>query len=671
MLSEAMSQEEKKAITALKHHIMRTSLDHLEGLDARTVFLLQKNKLLKNVHRVSVREDVDRILSNPQHPDRLPCDWGPFVFVRDNANRMGIIVVADLLIDNDPRLRNAALQYLSGGLSRLTSRTIETIEERRGQCSDTYDWLTACVLINDALRDDFFFNLAGIRQCLQQPYTDGLNQCLNSVLRPSLAMIGALKPTVWDPFEEQNEIRREIMACVEQATTLNEALERYYSRFGYLPLAASLSMPEVVRQWLDRHPLPDSVWNEVWTWADESIDPLKGYYAALTFLSRPDLIQFSESKRLWSTVTDIATQGDEIQSNSTKYGPSKLRCDLARHYCQYLECLLPCQDGERIASSSWWLSHQVVAVLPSMASMKQVYENSVRQYENVSHRVYALGHPQTKGSTLRYATLFFHSVWSLALLCQVGRNATSFERDSIPDIANSEITRKLSEYMMTGFPRAVLDRTNVYSFEDSITQSAVDWTAHVGTQADIEKITALATLHTQEITIPQLLEMTDNLVQYAPTVQMLVIRLLSLAAYMDHVPADELWNRLQKQEWRRLIIKNTDIDTLPLFCDLLIEVMVKANPEWSVYLPHLLVTEYLECSPDEKRQRCLMAFIIISSLSTGTVSGLERILHEIPVGTAHSIRMQWEGILKELAEFASPWIAGRIRCVLIALRSNG
>ena len=125
MLSSIITHKDKAVTAALKHRIMQTALYHEENLDARTVFLLQKNGLLKDVHRVSVREDIHDILRRPEHPDRLLCDWGPFVFVRDGDRRMGVVVVADLLIDDDAQLRNTALQYLDLGIRGLTSRTTE------------------------------------------------------------------------------------------------------------------------------------------------------------------------------------------------------------------------------------------------------------------------------------------------------------------------------------------------------------------------------------------------------------------------------------------------------------------------------------------------------------------------------------------------------------------
>ena len=672
MLSSPITHEDKAVIAALKNRIIQAAFNHEKNtFDARTAFLLQKNKLLKDVHRIFAREDTHDIVNNPEHPDRLPCDWGPFIFARDGDSQLAVIEVADLLIDNDASLRNAALRHLDLGMHRLTSRTIEAIGTRRKRISSVDEWLDESVSINDTLRDDFFYNLAGVRQCLQQPYDEGLEQFIKSILHPSLEMLNALRPPIWNPFEQQDKIHREISTCVQKAQTLRDVLEQYYVRLGYLPFAASFSMPEVVRQWLDCHPSQEHVWNELWDWADASLDPLKGYFAAFIFLSRPDLIEMPEVQRLWSVVADIAVQGNETQANSDKYRPWKLRCDLARHYCQYLECLLPGQDGEKIATSSWWLAHQVLVMIPSTEDVKCLCEHSIHQHKKESHHVHALCHPQIKGSALRCATLFLPSVWSLSLLCQIGRNATSFGQDSISSVIRAQITRELEGHLVSGFPRVTTGRNITYAFEDSIANSAIEWAKNFCDQTDVDKIKALVSLHTQEVEIQELLKMMDEFEKHSPVMQTFVIRLLSLAAYADHVSADELWARLQRPEWRRSTIQAISTEILPDFCDCIIEVMAKADSERSVYLSHIFGSEYHSCSTDEERQNYLLLFVMISCIATGTVSGLERILEEIPRDALSRICGHWLETLASLAEIAPPWAAGRIRPLLVALHKNG
>lgn len=669
---DSLTDNERAAVARMmKQRVMQASLYHLrKGLDARTVFMLQNKGLLKDVHRVSVREDTHDILGDPQHPDRLPCDWGPFVFVRDGTERLGVIVVSDLLIDGDALLRRAAIRHLEQGIDHLTARTVETIKKRRERCLQSRDWLSAAVPIYDALSADFFFSLAGVRQCIQQPYADGLDQCLTAALRPPVAMVGALKPTVWDPREQRSEIQQGIAACAEQSASLGEACDRYYSSFGYLPLTGSLAMAEVVRQWLNHHPSADDVWNDVWEWADDPLDPVKGYHAASAFLSRAELVPASGTGKLWSKVGEIAAQHDEAASDAPNHPAWGLRCELARHYCQYLECLWPGQDGERIAAFSWWLSYQCAAILPSMKAIRQVYGKTLRPHENASHDIHRLSHPPTKGAALRYATLFLPSIWSLSVVCQVGGNVATLHPEEIAGPIRAQVARILGESVIEGFPRSSPDQSKVYAFEESLTQSATEWATHTGNGADVEKIRALAGLRTQEVTVAQLLKMADELTKYDPTMQFIITRLMSLAAYVDDIPADELWNRLQKPEWRRSAFQSTDIHALPLLCDLLIEIVAKANPEWGGYLPHFFAMEYAACSSDPERQQYLIAFVVASSLSTGTVSALERVVQEASTGAPRDRIKAWNAILGTLAEVAPPWVVGRIRPLLVSMRSK-
>ena len=190
---------------------------------------------------------------------------------------------------------------------------------------------------------------------------------MQRVICPSPQSVGAVGLPVWNPTQQAGEIEEAIRATVGRAGSAREAVEHYYKRYGYLPLVPSLSVPRVVALWLEQRGSPDGVWAEVWNWANDPADPLKQYHASLVFLAHPELVPDTSHGELWAKVAAIAGLGaarDGQRSRDTRW---RLNCELARHYCQYLESLWPGSDGEAIASFAWWMSREVASSIPTEA----------------------------------------------------------------------------------------------------------------------------------------------------------------------------------------------------------------------------------------------------------------------------------------------------------------
>jgi hypothetical protein len=227
---------------------------------------------------------------------------------------------------------------------------------------------------------------------------------------------------------------------------------------------------------------------------------------------------------------------------------------------------------------------------------------------------------------------------------------------------------------MAGFPRADPGRRETYAFDADIASSAASWIAAMGDQADVDRIVTLTRFGTRDASPKDLLEATDKIAQYSPAVQLLVARLLHLAGYVEEVSPDDLWQRLQDTKWRRTVFEEGDIEPLCMICDTLIEVLTKANPERAVHLPHFLAAAYEACVGDKaQRQRCeyLLTFVTIASISTQTVSAIERLVQgrvgkdplRQSLGRLRE-RLQW------LLDVARPVSAGRIRPVVLAIPSS-
>lgn len=652
----------------MKARMMANGLHHLGGrLDSRTVFLLLSNKLLRNVRQEPLQEDMTEIVANSVHPKRLSTEWGPLVFVQEEENRRVVVTVAELLIDPDARRRRAALDHVERGIGELTPRTREVLKENREHFrrSQRSQWLRPAVSIHDAITTDFFFNLAGVRQSVERHFDEAFNYYWPRVLRPSLSSIDSIRPPIWNPREQTEEIEKCVRECVQRADTLIEAVDAHYRKCGYLPLAATLSIPRVVTEWQEHSETSEDVWSRIWAWANEEPDPVRRYHACCVFLHEPRFLPEDAAGELWSEVAKITSSSGTDFDDPSADETWRLRCDLASHYCQYIESILPGQDGDVTAAFAWWLAFQVAdAVSSSVLDIQDLRKQAVRPFAVTSDAVRRLVHPPTEGSALRYTTLFLPSVWSFSLLCQVGRNIESLRATEIDAQDKTAITRSMKEWLPTGFHRSVSENAPVYAFDKGLASSAHDWITTAGETAEQTDFEALIGLKTRADNLEELLDAIGSLAEFNPSMQFLVAIFLGEVVYSGIPHADALWNKLQDSKWRESAFLQGSTETTAMLCDLLIEAQAKASDDWRTHLPHFLAMACESSSGDQERQQLLFAFVVMSSISTDTVSALRRLLHGRHRHTLHKYVLVWKANLESLIETAEPWIAARMRPVL-------
>lgn len=654
----------------MKQRIMQLGLRHCRTLNARIVYPLQRNGLLRDVRRIDAGKDVESALANESYMGGVSTSWGPLVAVKDESGAVGVVVTPDLVIDSDIRVRRAALRHIERGGAAITPRTQDVINQERGPFQSTTEWLPSAVRIFDALSDDFLVTLAGARQCFEQHIALGLDGYVEGILQPTIRMIGGIRPPIWNPSVQIGEIEENARACVEHAATLADAIEEFFLRYGYLPLVPSLSVPRVVELWLASHPDTDNTWNAVKEWGAKGPDPLRRFFAATVFLAKPELIPDGEHATVWSDVAAFLDKdGDSCNDcQDSRWG---LRRELARHYCQYLECLWPCQDGEPVAIAAWWMAHQVVAAMPSDGATDHLRQ-SLQQFADVSHDAHRLAHPITKGSALRYGTLFLSSVWSSGLLRQSAKKIEELHPEAIVASAKDIITQHFMEELVTGYPPVACGQEDVYSFADGILSSPAKWIAATGSAEDIERFKGLTALRIHEMNGQELLDTTDTLIQFNPPGQYLVMRLINMAAYMDQISADVLWQKLENAQWRRMALEECSIESTAMACDMMIEVMNRCPTERSSYLPHFLATACQNSRDDKARNEHLLAFTIAASVSTGCVSAIERLVRGLAGRkTTRELLRQWRERLRSLSTACPPATAARIRPVLVALSGIG
>ena len=674
MASSANPERRAEDVTMVKWLMMKNALFHRPIIDARTALLLQKNGLARRLRPKAVPKRALEILNAPDHPDRVSMSAGPMICYREGRARRSLAVLsaAEYMFSASVKARDAAVSHFERLAERdegvLTQRSrvviaqfAEPLRSRRAK-----DRRNAAVVIHDAIDDDFYCNLAGLRQCLQVGVDP--TDYLQRVFRASASSLNALGLSIVKPSERREEIAILVQRCA-QAASLREACDLYYKGLGHLPLAPDLSLGQAVTQWIDSNGSPESVWEEVWGWADSISSPLARYHACCALARRPAAVPHDQFPRLWQEILAIADMPAEQAPTSGWTGALALRCELAKHYVRHIETNFPGMDGERISASAWWLTERVASIFGTSDDAVHNVRNSIVAVEtNRSGQIHMFAHPPILPSALRGATVTLPSVWSHSLLCQIGPNLTHLRPDLIVPADLNRLVAVIVRGVLIGFPTRS-DQVATYAFEQGIAPATHIW-ERLSDGAPARELLKAVALAPKPADSDELSENWKGMINGDSFHQYIAASNLRGDVYAGDVPVESVWEWLSEESWRTHLLIQMDMNALDLLLDAVLELQVQNGGKWHTQLPHILAIACKNAYADEERRRLLFLVTAVSSLCSDTVSAIRRLLQgrgsQRFLDEVAGSREQ----IESLRDVAPPWVYARARQILAALAKS-
>lgn len=666
-------EEIAQATHVINTMMVKCALPAGRKIDARSLTLLHRGNILRDSPLPPLETIIIDVLENESHPSKLNTSLGPLIFhkVVADESKSEATYVSDLLFSPDIRVRKAALKHFqrimkSKSTLLLPASKSSLVKNRQPLLSLNPDqWEEAALDMHSVLCDDFLLNLAAVKQCHELGWGDGVRMYLMAILRPSMESLQRIQLGVTKPKEQRSDIDKIIKKCAERSN-LADACSAYYEKIGHLPLAQHLGLGEVVSGWLRRN-TAESVWDDVWSWADDAPSPLRYYHACSVFLSMPDLVPAGKHVELWNNIADIVAFADTSQSR--KWGQAwALRYDLAKHYVSYLESHLPGSDGEWTASFAWWLAENVSVIFGNDEQVIEfVRRASIEPALETSSFVWSLTHPLVKSSNFRYVTIFFRFIWSLSLQCQMLDVLTHTDLETISQETRDSLGMAIEQSLLLCLPLGgrVID-DHVYAMDNSVLQLARAWVEQ-GDKGSAHPIGALME-HYSNITNP------DNIGDTLRSIfsefeggRLLVCQIIRNLAYSGVAPLNDIWDCLMDEEWRYEASHKLDLRAMESLVDAIDEIASQHRDKWRLSLPHIYALFCESTTDDEQRMKVFFAFTIFSSVATGTVSGIERLLRGKSQEQIADYVEQWRSQLRKLIPITPQWAAGRIRAVLASL----
>jgi hypothetical protein len=675
MLSDNLEPGVREQVAdLLRAKMVKNALHHrgeepYRSIDPFSAAILESRGLLMVTDEASPSDDMRAVLEGADVQSRTPAPPGPYVFLRD-GDRGSVIDPAELLADQVADRRLAALGYLAGlpdGV--LARRSRRLIEEARPRISsdDRTEWFSAAKGVYDLLRADIYLTLAGFRQCYKVGYLQGVNEFLPKLLRPDSALLSSIDLDCWNPSAEY-ELAENVVSRLTSARSLDEALGDYYRQFGHLPLCGSLSLGRVVRSWAEDYPGED-FWNTVWGWADECQSPVARYHACTAFLANPGLVPSGAEDFLWGEVGDAINAYPEGAARSRWVEAWAVRDDLALHFGNYLECLLPELPGERLMVTAWWMAERICEALPpSPGLLMKIRETTFAGELERSGFMNHLTHPPVGPSSLRYMTRLVRRVWSASALCELGEARWLFDRGLPPPDVGRGLDESLVELFVLGYPRAVTSAPRpVYGFERSLGPAATAWTKATeqqeGERVDLTEALRLADESSSLAALPGLVA---RLADESPEDDLRAAHFLRQMAHFDPAVGETLWRLFNENECWRAVLANTGRDALGVLFEALTELQVQREGEWRTSLAHMCATA-ADKAEDDERRHLLVGITLFASIHAGSVSAIDRLMHGPQRAGFAKFAARWrDRILPALRHF-TPWAAGRARAVLPSL----
>ncbi|MEQ8637929.1 tetratricopeptide repeat protein [Gimesia maris] len=673
VLSEILPDEDDESIRSLQSRMLRHVIHHLTGtFDSRTAMIVIKNSLIKPIPQSLIPEHIVEIIEDPEHKNRWPGSYGPYILARNEKNVREMIELNIAILTPDLRLRKAGLAELDRQMIVHTNRKflflspqtkIEIDKNRDDLLSDdTQKCLTASIKTSDLLEEDFFYQMAGFKQSLLFNLGTEVSTLLKRLLTPSEETIQFLRELpIWSPLRQHSEIEELLIRIIEKSSTLSEVLSEYFRLFGHIPLTGKISAGGVVAAWADKHGLPEDPGKLVLDWVSKNSSPLVRYHACQILCHNPTWVLQDHNEVVLDLVSEIV--------NSKKSNEHwNLRCDLSRHFCRHLETINTGADSERLAAFSWWLAENLAHVIESYAKQNRETCNSILSDEfSNSEALWTVVRLPVSRSSLRYMSIISHSVWATSILCEfIDSNLSSrFEPQCVRVL---ELQKLL--FTIPYIPVGKKENSLVgYSFESS----------NIFLEKQYSKVKSSINDENDRLACTTIIDARselgfEKLLRNLPSTDENSARAIAYALYIEamcgSVPGNLLYELFSDHDWRNAVLINHNEEVITLVCNAVIEVALSdKNNEWDIYLPHYFALS-CEANQQQERKERLFNYVVISSIATITVSAIERILKSSDRRSYAESVEYWRKKIEEISPNAPAWISAKLRDIKSVLYIN-
>ncbi len=625
-----------KLRAAFNQRMARNALEHQEQYSLRTGTILDARGFLDGVHHEEAEPEFSAIITQPDHPARVPAPLGPLLFYRSpsDAATLTCVELPELLLHPDQPIRTGALrlfhQLSAGLLTQTTVRALKYFAEEAAS-ADKPAWQTAAVGLFDTLEEDYLLSLAGLRQSLFLGHGEMARKFVLRALNPSILAVDRLGSEITIVCTQRAEAARHIENIVQSARSLSEVCTAYFQAFGHLPLTGPLSLARAVGEWqlVSRAAAPtDSTWwQQVWSWVESDGSPLARYQALSLFAQRFDMVPEELRRELSSEILAFLEPAIVTGQNPPAWASGlRFRNATAVHYYNYLAARAAPLSEDVIGESAWWMAERFSSCFGTNPRvLERMLEGAVRPVSERSAYEAALTAPRSKRSNLCHATVFEDQLWSLGLLNHLGGEFMSASLPAFSIEEGDRFVRQLCRLLLSALP-LVADNASapVYAVDEPLTGTMQAWVAAVAETPFAAALKTLLAGESKRFAPETLLASLKDLTSLSREEQFSTVLTLRLLLSAGRAPNATVLADVSEPGWLADAMHRLD----PEPCEALLGVLCAApHPEHEAWLSWLyqLGTVCEQRSMGAERRTLIFEFIVIAcaiSDSAGPVSKL-------------------------------------------------
>lgn len=691
---------ERDAVDAVRRLTAVAAFHRRDGLGLRTASTLSELGLMPRPERQTDELDCEAI-SEPSHPRRLSLPQGPWAALRPQGagGANDARNVPELIFHRSGAVRRAAFAHLrrggDGPAPWLTPVTLETLAAATPDIAADAPatFRAAARLADTALSRDFLLPMARLRQAHALHWAEEREAALRALIEPRPGVLGSVPPGWYGlPGEEWEGFLRGVPA----ESCLAAALDRYYDRYGHLPLASSHGMEAVVGAWAAAHG-PEGLWEALRSWADDPACPLRKYHLSRVFLAHPSLVPDERLVEAWATTAavvgyDIGETGDTPQCQGWD-----LLHALSRHYHHLLEVEAATPDATGLAALAWWAAERVtrevvraVADGRDAAGVAGILRGTVRRNARPlamrSGIAAMFGRPLRGPSALAYATGNLHSLWRPALL--ETRPAAEIR---VPAAHREPFFATFVMAIGTGFPAreasaprsplaidvpfpdmvarwvdAMADDAEATGEPDAVEPPGGGPPAPAGSGPEGIDETAAGTA--DAVTPPPGIEARLRaMLDREEDERFLLLQQFRAAVHLGRIDLGAMGWLLEDRGWWDRAFDALPLGQLEDLCSLLIELLRRcANEEWHLNLPHLFRQQAAREGVEPDRLFVLAGAVLQACVVTASYSALHLLLPMVSPELEQTLG-HWRTRITELRRVLPPPVQARLRTLLAFL----
>ena len=658
-------------MSKIKKVMVRMAFKHQRTVDYRDWAFLKMNKMSESDAPITDGEtNIFEILSN-KNKRKVVHNNGPLLIFGEH-DKHTVVKITDLIFTNKTKWRKIVYDHFiemqpGQEIGYITLEKLRKIEAKL--LSD--DWIQEAVSFYDLINADWLCNLMGLQQANEGNFKEGLQEFATDVFRPSIASLESIGVGVLQPSYAKDGYIKDFRQIYEETSDLCDLLDRYYYKYGHMPLCYEYSLYSMLDSFFAKHSYnKQKRWDSLWQWTDTKESPLSRYHVCCYFVRNSNNVPEERLQTLYDELLNIIHMPVEEDNGLQWASAWKLRYESAKHFGQFLESRLPGANSENIYSQAWWMAEKVASIYGnSSEGIDTVRKYTISTEGYLSNMIWQTSRPMTQNSSLRYATLRTGRLWTVSVFTQLDNKFLEYIYKT--ELPNKELfVDSLLLSLVDCFPLKPVEATNsIYAYDVTCIKTVEHLSKNYPDTEIKQKFSAFLSVVKQLSDPKKLIEQINIIFEHQEVEQFITAVAMSVMAYTDLIENDnELWENVCNENWLEKAFLTLKENVVNSIINSFIEIILQKQDKWAWQLPHLFSIICQKHISNDKVKDLTFACVVISSICSETCSALKRTLITNKADISE-LRNEWNKRLQKIYQCAPDYTKSRLRPAILCLNS--